>query len=69
MSLLSQEEIDRLDHQIMPFGKFQGRFMMYVPASYWQFIRDGNIDDLSAYPEVIEYLQKMGKFIDAELGK
>lgn len=53
------------DDSKFPFGKWKGRKMKEVPASYFDWLRDQVW--LVDWPEVREYLNKNKKVIDQEL--
>ena len=53
------------DQDSMPFGKYKGKPMEDVPASYLDWLRDQPW--LPRWPDVQEYIQRNEKTIDWEL--
>ena len=54
------------DESFFPFGKFAGAPMREVPAWYLDLAVDWRCTQ-DRYPEVIEYVERNRKTIDAEL--
>lgn len=56
------------DESLMPFGKFKGRQMIDVPASYLMWLHDnGSSVVRSAYPGVFEYIKDNMQAIEQEI--